>query len=84
LRRISSIRADDAEVLALAAALVPPPTSLLSLPPCAPTDDDAFKNDGDNPSKDVEEFAKLEQVDDDEDNSKHADVYRRINASAIE
>mmetsp|Transcript_221 Transcript_221/g.757 ORF Transcript_221/g.757 Transcript_221/m.757 type:complete len:259 (-) Transcript_221:146-922(-) len=84
LRRISSIRAEDAEVLALAAALVPPPTSLLSLPPpCAPTDDDAFKNDGDNPSKDVEDDAKLEEFDD-EDNSKHADVYRRINASAIE
>jgi hypothetical protein len=84
LRRISSIRAEDAEVLALAAALVPPPTSLLSLPPpCVPTDDDAFKNDGDNPSKDVEDDAKLEEFDD-EDNSKHADVYRRINASAIE
>ena len=52
-------------------------------PPCAPTDDDAFKNDGDNPSKDVEDDAKLEEFDD-EDNSKHADVYRRINASAIE
>jgi hypothetical protein len=78
LRRISSIRADDAEVLALAAVLVPPPISLLSLPPpCVPTDD------GDNPSKDVEDDAKLEEFDD-EDNSKHADVYRRINASAIE